>query len=415
MRWLISRLLPSIALASVIGIAVHARGADDATNPLDPTSGAPAAVNPLDPSAAPPASGQNPLDPGPKKAVADPASLMRFETYVLQDDPRGIGGEVGRWLIPAGWKVQGGMQWDLSNGFPAQVNIRIYDPNSAAAFGAYPGLFFYWGADNRLFPQGTKYGGSLVEPPMKDQFEALNKVLIPQFRKDLANARIVDQEKLPKLSQLVFKNLPPGPGVQGLVASGRERFAYEVQGTPVVEDFYVVYRQNIHQRLHYENWAIQFVTSVRGPKDQMDRLREMHDVMLRSATPNVAWYSDYTKFVVGRFQQDTLASLRAGAAAKAQADRAHAVSDAERQQYEKYQQNQDDISEARAETTRGETPYTDTDGNRVVLPSDYGRVFSDGSGGYIATNDPNYDPNGDLSLHSTYTQLQQAPTLPNRN
>ena len=60
---------------------------------------------------------------------------------MLQDDPRGIGGEVGRWLIPAGWKVDGGMTWDFSCVLPAQVNIRIYDPNSVAAFAAYPALF----------------------------------------------------------------------------------------------------------------------------------------------------------------------------------------------------------------------------------------------------------------------------------
>ncbi len=396
------------------GLAMSMRAlAGDVANPLDTTPNAPAAANPLDTNGKKDTA--NPLDSGVKKDAASSDSQMRFETYVLQDDPRGIGGEVARWLIPAGWKVDGGMIWDLSNNYPAQVNIRIYDPNSLAAFGTYPAMYFCWSADNRAFPQGTKYGGELVEPPVKDQFEALTKVVLPTVRHDLVQARIVETEKLPKLSQLIFNNLPPGPHAQSLISSGRARFEYDVKGQPVVEDFYIVYRQDVNPRLRFESWYVENLTSVRGPKDQIDKLREMHDVMLRSAIPNLAWYSDYSKLVIGRFKQETIAALRAGAAAKAQADRAHAVSDAEREQYEKYQQNQDNISEARAETMRGETPYLNSDGSRVVLPSEYGHAFSDGNGQFIVSNDPNYNPNSDPNLHSTFTQLQQAPTLPNRN
>ena len=133
---------------------------------------------------------------------------------------------------------------------------------------------FYWSANNGVFPQGTKYGGELVEPPVKDQFEALNKVVIPQFRKDLAHAHVIETEKLPKLAQLVYKALPPGPNAQGTVMAGRERFEYEVKGKKVVEDFYVVYRLNVNPRLHIESWAIQNVTSVRrieGPDRQAAR------------------------------------------------------------------------------------------------------------------------------------------------
>src|SRR5271170_3748601 len=128
--------------------------------------------------------------------VAGGANTMRFETFTLQDDPSCIGGEVSRMLIPVGWKTKGGMAYDFSCFYPAQFNLRIYDPNSLACFATYPSNYYVWG-NFPGFPPGSNYGGSIVAQPMQDPFEAIKQIVIPKYRPELADAKVVETELLP--------------------------------------------------------------------------------------------------------------------------------------------------------------------------------------------------------------------------
>jgi hypothetical protein len=152
------------------------------------------------------------------------------------------------------------------------------------------------------------------------------------------------------------------------------------------------------------------VTSVRGLKGQLNQLREMHDVMLRSSTQNLQWFDAYTQYEVSKFNAERLASIRAGQAARAQAHQSDIVNEGIKERYESLQKSNDEMSEARAETMRGETPWQEPDGSKVLLPSEYGHAWRDSSGQYIVTNDPQYDPNSDINLKSTssWSSLEQA-------
>ena len=361
------------------------------------------------------AAGENTPPPQPGAgATASPgdsvasASTMRFETYVLQDDPNYTGEEVAHCLIPAGWKVNGGMEWDLSNSFPAQVHMQVYDPNGPGSFYIYPNLDFYWSRENSAFPAGTRYGGALVQSPPVDPFEAARTVLIPTFRPELQNAVVLETERLPKWSQLISDQTPIKSDHQLLVAAGRIRFEYQVNGQPVQEDLYLVFEQNINQRLGYEGWHIRYATSVRAPVGQLARMREMHDVLMRSCVPNLNWFNMYTQFEASRFNRNTLDSLRATEAVREQAKQAAQIDDVTRQSYESLQKSNDGMVEARAETLRGETAWKDSDGSKVLLPSEYGRAWRDDTGQYIVSNDSGYNPNSDSDLHSTWTAMDRA-------
>jgi len=129
--------------------------------------------------------------------------------FTLNDDPQHIGGPVSKFLIPVGWKTDGGLVWDMSSARPAQIKLKVYDPTGRRLL-IYPALFYYSTRSPQMRP-GTKYLGRVIQQPPSDQFEAL-KMVIAAYRPDVSNATFVETEKLPKMSQAAYNALPPGPG-----------------------------------------------------------------------------------------------------------------------------------------------------------------------------------------------------------
>jgi len=331
---------------------------------------------------------------------------MKFQWQtVIDNSPTIGGGPVCKFLIPAGWKFDGGVVWNMGSARPAQLKFEVSDPNSPAAFYEYPGAYFCWGAGLR---PGMNYMGSIVRQPPADQFQALQMV-IPAYRPDITDPKIVETENLPKVAQQVFQALPPGPNGRSMVLAGRMRLEYSLNGQPMQEDFYIVFRQDLNMRTGGESWSLDQIRSIRAPKGQMDLYTTLHKVEQQSGVPNPDWNQKYSQLILGNYRQAANNSIAAGNAARAQAAQAHAQEDATAQQYNDHQANQDAMNEQTAETMRDETPWTDADGTRVLLPSAYGKAWQDGNGEYIVSNDPNYDPNQDGSLHSTFTPMNQAP------
>ena len=332
-------------------------------------------------------------------------ATMKFQTFTLQDDPSCIGGEVSRMLIPVGWKTQGGMAYNFSSFYPAQVNLRIYDPNSSAAFSIYPSSYFIWG-DFPGFPPGSNYGGSIVGQPVQDPFQAIEQIVIPQFRPDLANAAVVETEMLPKMVDAAAAALPAAPGTQPQIQAGRVRVEYTADGTPIQEDFFAVLRVDVSAG--FEMWDIDQVVSVRAEKGKLDNVKKLHEMTMRSIKPSLPWFNKYFQFLSWR-QQNTMAAIQsAGDFSRQIAQESDEIGDSIRQQYENQQAVNDQISEARSETMRGETPWDAGDGDKVLLPADYGRAWRDGNGQFLVSNDSSYDPNTDPNnTHITWTPMEQ--------
>jgi hypothetical protein len=330
-------------------------------------------------------------------------TFLRFETYVLQDDPSGIGGEVSRMLIPAGWKTSGGMAYDLNSLYPAQVNLRIFDPNSSALFATYPCNFYIWGDMN--LAEGTNDGGAIVEPPSQNAVEAIEKIVVPQYRPELAGATVVETEELPKLAELALEEVPAVAGTEANVQAGRVRFEYEVEGKPVQEDFFAMLRVNAAQG--FQLWNTEQIVSVRADKGKLDEVRQLHEVSARSVKSALPWFNKYAQFLNWRHENAMAFIQSVGEMSRQISQNNDAIDDSIRQQYEKQQAVDDQISEARSETMRGETPWDEGDGNKVLLPADYDHAWRDGNGQYVVSTDPLYDPNSDPNLiHSNWTSMQ---------
>ena len=180
---------------------------------------------------------------------------MRFESYTLKDDPTYIGGEVCKMLIPAGWKVEGGVVWDMANTyFPADSKVRIFNPQGPEAFSGYPALYYYWSWNawsQQTMPPGTNYSGSIVRKPIDDVFRSIAELVIPKYRRDLADARVIEKEELPKLAEEASKNMLVTPGFRNIVKAGRMRFEYQENGQTVQEDVYAVLSATLNDQSQF--------------------------------------------------------------------------------------------------------------------------------------------------------------------
>ena len=343
-----------------------------------------------------------------------PAQTWKLETYTLMDDPAYIGGEVSHFLIPAGWKVDGAVHWDLASTFPAQVYLHVYDPKGPAAFGVFPALLYYWDTDrnNKLGyhpPLGSKYAGGIVREPVDDVFTAMHDFVIPAYRKDLLNARVVEKEKLPKLSKWVFDHNFGLPGQTQVVKSGRVRFEYQLNGQDVEEDLIAALSVKRDPQSKTFDWRISSIISTRGPKGTLDELKMTRLVMQRSTVQSLAWYNKLLQ-LAEMGNRAKLAEIRAvGERSRIFAQMNNQVSDARKKLFEDTQRGNAERALVADQYIRDVTPYSTTQGPPVELPSAYGHAWQGNNGQYIMTNDPIYNPNSDPNnVHAGWTELQRA-------
>lgn len=373
-----------------------------AANPLDE----PAPANPLENRS----STETPSPrPEPQPAPAN-ASVMHFVPYVLMDSPQGIGGEVARCLIPAGWKVEGGVVWDWDHLYNlADTLLRVYNPSGPESLAIYPKLSFYWTADawtGQLLSNQRMYMGAEIARPLDTPFRAIQEITIPRYRKDLRSAKVVGTEEMPKLAEAIVAGYGQSNGWQVSARAGRMRFETTQNGQPVQEDVYAVLTFRNAPQLRSGFWDVERVFSVRGPKGKLEELAQLYQTIESSSRPNLEWFNKYVQ--INQAVQNTQAEgiRQAGIRSRIISQANDQISDTIRQSYANTQASYDRISLARSQYMRGVTPYDTGDGRHVDLPSNYQHAWRGNDGTYVVSNDPNYDPNRDASTHTNWTQLQ---------
>jgi hypothetical protein len=117
---------------------------------------------------------------------AAPAQML-FKQFIITDNSKFVGTEISRGIMPADWNLQGGLVWSPALVIPDQFRLHFGDAQDVCAFDMYPMGIYYWGARNPM-AAGQIYIGRLIEPPPQDQFQALERIVIPQYRPDLIEA-----------------------------------------------------------------------------------------------------------------------------------------------------------------------------------------------------------------------------------
>jgi len=156
----------------------------------------------------------------------DSSRVLKFTRLSVKDP--GINNiEAISFLIPSGWKAEGGVQWFPDYSILANLLMRISDPQSGAAIEFLPLQNFTW-LTQMVVPMqpGTNYLGNILWQPVADVSQFIQLFYLPQTLRHLQGARVVARDDLPKLANEVARSF----GGQSTVKSARIRYEYQLAG-----------------------------------------------------------------------------------------------------------------------------------------------------------------------------------------
>ena len=338
------------------------------------------------------------------------AGVFRLRPASIMDAPNMIGGEAYQVLVPVGWNIEGSMLWFNRPSNPALPRARISNPNGIEEISILPTLNFTWSQMLQpYFPIGSDYLGMEVRPPIQDPFQVIRTLVLPRYRPDLRNARIVGQEELPKLAAAGNEKYPELRGL-AQYRGGRVRLEYSWNGRAVEEDvFCLLGWVRFPVGTGYSIiWGADEIRTLRAEKGALDKQYGLFQAVSFSLRPNLSWFARYEQLCQMLAQQQIQQSNAAVAAsrqASAQSDRMNElrkyiarsndhVTAGIRSSYETRQASMDRINHAWSNHIRGVDDYHNPlTGRTVQLPSGYDRGWVNGQGEYIISNDHNYNPN----------------------
>jgi len=313
---------------------------------------------------------------------------LRFTRLSVKDP--GINNiEAVSFLIPAGWKAEGGVQWFPDYSILANLLMRIRDPQTGAAIEFLPIQNFTW-LTQMVVPMqpGTNYLGNILWQPIADVPQFIQMFYMPQALRHLQGARVVAREDLPKLAAEVARSF----GGQSAVKSGRVRYEVQLAGRP--------WEESVTCTLVYTNWQMGTLWSVhsaysfRAPKGELDRLLPVMNTTVSSARLSPEWYGGYM-YVQKLFQNRMNQSIKNAAAISATITRnSEEIRRMFSESYRQRSESQDRISQSFSEYIRGVDTYKNPyEGRPVQLPSGYGEAWVNARGEYLLSNDAGFNPN----------------------
>lgn len=331
------------------------------------------------------------------EAAADdappPAGVMKFTRVGIRDP--GINNiEAISFLIPAGWKTEGGVQWFHDYSVLANLLMKITDPQSGAQIQYLPIQNFTF-LSNPVMPMqnGTNYMGNIVWPPTADVNELVQTFYVGQITPHLKGATLVGQQELPKIEQIVAASWGP----ESKVKASRVRYEYQVGGRPWEEDVYmtIVFTPNNMGVF----WSVTSSYAFRAPKGELDKLTPVMSTIVNTARMNPDWFAGYM-YVQQLFNNRMNQGIKNAAAISETITRnSEEIRKMYSDAYRARSESQDRISQGYSEYIRGVETYKNPYEDRPVqLPSGYNDAWVNNKGEYLLSNQAGFDPNvGDTS------------------
>jgi hypothetical protein len=328
---------------------------------------------------------------------------IRFKTlsYI---DREGIGIEAFKILIPSDWQFEGGIKWILNNpGMPAVASFRIYNPEGREEFEVLPNQAFFWTNNQMLlsvFPIGSYYFGSEVRPPMKP-IEAFKGIIIPRFRNNVFDLRIVDSQSLPQeLVEAIITGISEQPGISKFADGAKMRISYKRNGIPMEEEIYTIVEgitftfPTVHGIVSNINWWLDYIFSFKAEKGKLEAQTKIFQTIAYSFKLNPQWFNKYNQVVEYLVQRQIQRIHSIGQLSKIISQTSNEISDMIMQSYYQRQAINDKITENFSQYIRGvDNYYNPIEQKTVELPSGYSSAWTNSLGEYILSDDPNFNPN----------------------
>ena len=317
------------------------------------------------------------------RAKTASGAAVKF-TRISVRDPGANNIEAVSFLIPAGWKTEGGIQWLPDHLILANLLMKVTDPGTGASIEFLPSQYFQW-LPGMSMPQGANYMGSVIWPPIQDPPEFVRTMYVPGPLRRLRGARIIKMEELPKVSAEMSR-------YHGATARCvRVRYEYQDGGETWEEDVYVTL---VHTATQTGAFWSGSAHSFRAHRGKLDRLTPVMNTTINTQRRSPEWFG-YYMYVRQLFLDRMARGIRnAGILSEAISRNSAEIRKMSEDSYRKANQSQDRISRSYSEYIRGVEMYRNPYEDRPIqLPSGYDGVWVSRSGEYLLSNQSGFDPN----------------------
>ncbi len=330
---------------------------------------------------------------------------MRLKMFT-HTDTEGTGLELFRMLVPAGWQFRGGCRWLLDNpGMPAVVACQLWNPQGAEAFEILPNMNLTWNNNpmtRMMFPVGSRYFGAEVRLPMGIQ-DAMRTLVVPRYRSQVQNLQVLGYESLPDFPKLAKSEAAVSGGS---AEGGKVRIRYSWQGVQFDEDIYgmvEVFRAPLATMFSAGEiiiWFVDALFSFRAAAGRLDASADLFSVMICSFKLNPQWYAASKSVAQYLAQMQIQRIHHIGQIGQILAQTGREIREQNLRDWYGRQEVYDQLSTDWSRTIRGVDGFFDPHRQEVVeLPSGYGHAWANNLGEYILTEDANFNPNVQSSLH----------------
>lgn len=304
-------------------------------------------------------------------------------------------------LVAKGWTSEGGILWRHDCSELASVAMKLVSPDGTCSIEVFPNQMFTWTEGGMpFFPQGSNYMGNEVQPPLLDMRQFVQQVILPRFRGAVAGqARIAKIERLDDVAKTILANIQE-QGIVKEAQAARVRVEYDEGDRPVEEDIYCVLLHSTAPAMPgWHLWSTERVYGFRAPRGQLDAQTPLMQAMVQSVRLNLGWYNKVMQVYAIRNQGIQQSIEDAGRLSRHISQVNDEILEMNRQAYENQQASQDRVARQFDNYIRGVEEYQNPIEEKAVqLPSGYNQAWVSGSGEYILSNDPGFNPNENSTI-----------------
>lgn len=323
-------------------------------------------------------------------------------------DPSGFGQpvEAASFLLPKGWKLQGGVQWRV--GHPCMneaVAVRWTgtSPDGSMHMDGFPVRSWQWNDDptmlQSLQANQQGYGRTCDVMPAYDAGQFIQQ----QVLAELGNPTVIGMERADQLARSMEEQARKNgaamqqAGVQNVAfrptaVKARLRWNDGTEGTLLCSvDQTIFYMQNFMTGGMSGSYQCQsnlrlLVRHAAGKQEEAERIMA---TAIASSRVNPGWQQAVAQVFNNVAQVErTEAAKRAGIWREAQ----QYTSDLQRRTWEDGQASRDRINTQWGQVIRGVDEWKDPNGSSIELSAGYNEAWSRPDGTYILSNDPLFDP-----------------------
>lgn len=322
-------------------------------------------------------------------------------------------------LVPRDWRAEGQAFWPHQNFYsilPSQ-DIKVTSPD---------GLSVYIGpsisaVDYRLSPVGQQYGMQL--PPegasdsgrivfrrpdsLQEWAQLLETKSLPDTYPKASQIRVTNVVVLPELTEMLNRRLAPlrqqtemmntSIGTRSTIEASYLGVEFQmVENGQTMEGIFMFGTMAFvseTEMMRQTLWSIDRNCMFRAPQGRLESSMPTLMTVANSLRQTPQWMQ---MFASHARKMNQISARGAAEISRINAESHREITRIINEGYQRRNQINDETHRKYINSLREVEDFVDSDGDHVQLPSGYDRVYSDGMGNYILTNDANFEPNVEL-------------------